>query len=275
MIPLRDNIPSQTTPIINYAMIAICSLVFLAQLGEGDDADPSLIERFGMIPARVVDPGTPVYQSYTAPARFLDGSVRMVERRREVPPPAVPPWLTLLTCIFLHGGWMHFLGNMWFLFIFGDNVEDRLGHAGYLAFYLGTGIAASLTHLLTGPDSVIPTIGASGAIAGVMGAYFLLYPRARVLTVVPIFVLIQVLVLPAPLFLGVWFAIQFFQGTFSLGAGPSAGVAWWAHIGGFVVGAATVWLMGRNARLRPRVEVIRPGTDQWIGQRYRPRGRRF
>ncbi len=176
-------------------------------------------------------------------------------------PSAVPPWLTLLTCIFLHGGWMHFIGNMWFLFIFGDNVEDRLGHVGFLVFYLAAGIAASAAHLATNPASPIPTIGASGAIAGVMGAYFYLYPHARVLTLVPIFVILQMVVLPASVFLAIWFAIQFFQGIFSVGATQATGVAWWAHIGGFAVGLAVAFGLDQLHVLRPKVEQIRPHTD--------------
>src|SRR5262249_34301990 len=153
---------------------------------------------------------------------------------QEAPEPAISPWWTLLTCMFLHGGWLHIIGNMWFLYIFGDNVEDRLGHFGYALFYLGSGVFASLTHLLTNASSTVPTLGASGAIAGVMGAYMVLYPHARVLTLIPIFYFIQILLLPAPLFLGIWFLIQAFQGTFAItSAKEGAGVAWWAHIGGF------------------------------------------
>src|SRR5690606_5683097 len=127
------------------------------------------------------------------------------------------------------GGWLHLLGNMWFLYIFGDNVEDRLGHVGYLLFYLGAGVIASGVHLVTNSSSMIPTVGASGAIAGVMGGYFVLYPHSRVLTLVPIFIFIHIMVIPAPVFLGIWFLLQFFQGTFSLGAVQAGGVAWWAH----------------------------------------------
>ncbi len=166
----------------------------------------------------------------------------MVER--ELPPLPFSPWLTLLTCTFLHGGWMHVLGNMWFLHIFGDNVEDRLGHFGYLAFYVGCGIASSAAHLMLNASSTMPTIGASGAIAGVMGAYLYLYPRANVVALVPIFFFLQVLVVPAPLFLIVWFAMQFFEGTFAITSQSTGGVAWWAHIGGFAAGFVVAWLLG-------------------------------
>ena len=266
MIPLRDNVPSNRTPFVNYAMIALCTLVFVAQLNE-DPREGSLVERYGMIPARVLDPDREIVQTYVVERPVSRTTVRRFEESRPLAPSSVPAWLTVLTCIFLHGGWMHFLGNMWFLYIFGDNVEDRFGHVGYTLFYLATGAAASLTHLVSGPESTIPTIGASGAIAGVMGAYFLLYPKARVMAIIPIVFIIQVMVVPAPIFLGIWFLIQFFQGTFSMGAGPAAGVAWWAHVGGFVAGLAAAWLLGRGGLLNARVETVRPGSERLMGYR--------
>jgi hypothetical protein len=255
MIPLRDNIRPRRFPAVNYALIALTSLVFALQAAS--DPEGTLAERYGMIPARVVDPESPVRLVIEAPDAF--GRPRRV--LHEPAPSAVPPWLTLLTCIVLHGGWLHFLGNMWFLHIFGDNVEDRLGHLGYLAFYAGTGVAASAVHLATDPSSPVPTIGASGAIAGVMGAYFLLYPHARVLTLIPIFIFIEILSLPAFFFLAIWFAFQFFQGTLSLGSGLSGGVAWWAHIGGFAAGALVALALRRSGSLERRRVVVLPQTD--------------
>ena len=252
MIPLRDNIPSRTTPLINYAIIGITSVVFYIQLQK-----PELVEQFGMIPARVSNPSEPVAIRDARIARTPFGD-EVVEFSRPALPSPIPAWLTPLSCILLHGGWMHFIGNMWFLYIFGDNVEDRFGHVGYLFFYMGTGVLASLTHLFTNSSSAVPTIGASGAIAGVMGAYFLLYPRANVLTLIPLFIFIEILVIPAPLFLGFWFLLQFFQGTTM----KATGVAWWAHIGGFVAGLAIAYLLKRARRLRPRVETVRPHTDR-------------
>ena len=248
MIPLRDSIATRHTPVVNYTIIGLCSLAFLAQLGTDPEA-PSLVERYGMIPQRVTHPEQPVeivvsQQEVMTP----DGPAVMVERR-EAAPAAVPPALTMLTCIFLHGGWMHFLGNMWFLHIFGDNVEDRYGRLGYVLLYLGCGLAASLAHYLTAPESPVPTIGASGAIAGVMGAYFISYPKAQVVALLPLFVIWQVIVVPASLFLGVWFLIQAFQGTLS--ASASTGVAWWAHIGGFVAGLAVTYLLAQTSWIRP------------------------
>lgn len=239
MIPIRDSIASIHTPYVNYLMIAICSIVFLAQVGSGDNGQ-RIIEQFGMVPLRLTDSEAeavmPIVRQVATPVGMM-----LEEQLHVLAPSAVNPWLTVLTCMFLHGGWMHFLGNMWFLYIFGDNVEDRFGHFGYLLLYLGTGIAAALSHWVTGMNSPVPTVGASGAIAGVMGAYALLYPHARVLSVLPIFIFLQTFVLPAPIFLGIWFAIQIFSG-FASGAG-STGVAWWAHIGGFVAGAALAMLV--------------------------------
>jgi hypothetical protein len=270
MIPLKDNIRARRFPVVNYSVIGVTTTVFLLQLGAGDGGE-ALIERFGMIPQRVLGSGD---EPLVRPVLRRDPRVGfVVEDLRPVAASAVPVWLTLLTCIFLHGGWLHFLGNMWFLHIFGDNVEDRFGRVGYIVFYLGAGVAASATHLLTNASSPIPTIGASGAIAGVMGAYFLLFPRANVLTLIPIFFFIEVVVLPAALFLFVWFFLQFFQGTLSITRTESAGVAWWAHIGGFVVGAGSVVVLRALGRLRSPVEIL-PHTERISRySRHRPRSR--
>jgi membrane associated rhomboid family serine protease len=264
MIPLRDNIPARTTPIVNYALIAACGLVFAAQLLEYRDTGPGLVERFGMIPARIWNPEQDVTVVEIVP---VHGQIERIERNAQAPP--FSPWLTLVTCIFLHGGWMHFLGNVWFLFIFGDNVEDRMGHWAYLLFYFFCGVAASAAHLLSNPQSGVPTIGASGAIAGVMGAYFLLYPRAMVLSAVPLFFFLEMVVLPAPVFLGIWFVIQFFQGTAAITSTQSGGVAWWAHIGGFAAGYAIAAILRTVGETRPPVEQTRPNADRVQVYRYR------
>lgn len=248
MLPLRDTIPSRYTPIVNYAMIGLCLIVYLVQ-ASSDHEGQEIVERFGMIPARVWHPHDQLMISEVTEVETPMGT-RLVKAERPLAPSPIPAWLTLLTCTFLHGGLMHFVGNMWFLFIFGDNVEDRLGHVGYLIFYLASGVLASLTHLLTNSQSTIPTVGASGAIAGVMGAYFYLYPKARVVTLVPIFIVVQVMVLPASIFLGIWFVLQFLQGVVTVGGEPTAGVAWWAHIGGFVVGLGAVALLNRAGWIR-------------------------
>ncbi len=213
MIPLRDNIPSRTVPFVTYFLIGANVLIFLFELSLGPQLQ-QFIHIFGVVPARVTT---------------------IVSEAPQLIHYAVFPFVT---SIFLHGGWMHLLGNMLYLYIFGDNVESALGHLRYLIFYLCSGVAASLVHISFNSGSDIPTVGASGAIAGVLGAYFLLFPRAKVVTLVPIFFFIQIVEIPALLFLGLWFLIQFLSGSMSLGSGASAaGVAWWAHIGGFAVGA--------------------------------------
>ncbi len=257
MIPLRDNIPSRTVPVVNYTMIGLCAVVFLAQLADESDGRAELVERYGMVPMRVMQPGEPVQIQ-----EVIQEGQQVRQITREILSPPFTPWLTLLTCIFLHGGWMHFLGNVWILFIFGDNVEDRIGHLGYLMFYLACGLIASGAHLLFNFNSPIPTIGASGAIAGVMGSYFLLYPHGRVLTLIPIVFLIQIIELPAPVFLGIWFLLQFFQGTIaaigSVTSGlPTGGVAWWAHIGGFAAGFAITYVLRAVGETTTPVEARR------------------
>lgn len=265
MIPLKDSIPAQRTPYVRNALLLICGVAFLLQMSVGEE----LVFRYGMIPARVLDgdPGTGL---------VVDGRLFGYRGDVRIGPAGVPEWLTLLTCTFLHGGVLHFLGNMLFLWIFGDNVEDRFGPVKFLLFYLGCGVAASAAHLYSAPDSVVPTIGASGAIAGVMGAYLFLYPRSRVLALIPFgFVFLDV-VLPAPFFLGYWFLLQLFQGVVDRGVG--GGVAWWAHIGGFVVGAAVAGLLRLTEQLKPRPdEIVLSGRPmrrmQFPGAR--PGGRRF
>ena len=226
MIPLRDNIPSRTIPFVTYILIAGNVFMFLMELSLGPNLE-RFVYIFGMVPQKVT------YAFFEAPALL---------------PYAIVPFFT---SIFLHGGWLHLLGNMLYLYIFGDNVESALGHFRYLIFYLACGIAASLTHLLANPSSNIPTVGASGAIAGVLGAYFLLFPRARVVTLVPVFFFVTFIEIPAILFLGLRFLIQLMSGSMSYGSGAAAaGVAWWAHIGGFVVGAGYTILNYRRIRKR-------------------------
>jgi len=257
LIPLRDNIPSVRTPVVNYALLALCALAFVGQLVDQGDGRADWIERYGMVPARVLDPGQPIVAEQLV--RQGPGLPPVVQRF-QLGEPGFHPWLTFLTSIFLHGGFMHFLGNMLFLYIFGDNVEDRLGHVGYLIFYLLAGLGASMGHLVFNAGSPIPTIGASGAIAGVMGAYFVLYPRARIVTLVPIFIVLQMMTLPAVVFLGLWFLMQF---TGVLGA--QAGVAWWAHIGGFVIGAAVGWFLRQRPGPRPpsSPRIVAVPSDRW------------
>ncbi len=250
MIPLHDNIPTRNPAGMNYGIIAVTALVFFAQLAENPEG-PTLVERFGMIPARVSDPDAEIEIPIAIEERQGPRGPETVVITREAAPSPVPAILTLLTCVLLHGGWMHFLGNMWFLHIFGDNIEDRLGHLGYVLFYCGCGVAASLVHFVTDPHSAIPTIGASGAIAGVMGAYFVWYPKAMVKSLIPLGYVMQIMVIPAPFFLGIWFLLNLFQGSMAVAGTEATGVAWWAHVGGFVAGALFAWILGSTKLIRP------------------------
>jgi membrane associated rhomboid family serine protease len=214
MIPLRDVIPSRTTPVVTIAIIVVNALVFLYEFSLGPDVNQFIIA-YGLIPAAF-------------------------------------SWATLLTSMFLHGGFLHVAGNMLYLWIFGDNVEDRMGHGRFLTFYLLCGTAAALAQTIMSPDSVVPMVGASGAIAGVMGAYFVMYPHSRIVTLVPIFLFIQLIEIPAIFFLGIWFVMQFLSGVGSIATAasrqPAGGVAFWAHVAGFAAGVGGVFLFRRPER---------------------------
>jgi rhomboid family protein len=223
MIPLRDTNPTRTVPFVNYLLIAVNVVAFFFELSLGKHLG-EFVYSFGVVPVRVFED-------------FASGHVHTVTV------------LPFFTSMFLHGGWMHLIGNMLFLYIFGDNVEDRFGHARYFLFYVVAGIAAAATQVVINSSSDAPMVGASGAIAGVLGAYVLMFPGARVLTLIPLFIFFQVVELPAFVFLGIWFLLQILSGMMALGIGADAGgVAWWAHIGGFVVGAIAVPLLGRSYR---------------------------
>ncbi len=208
MLPIKDTIRSRTFPIVNWTIILLNVAVFLHENALGETALRHFIGVYGMVPAR------------------LWGDFAHA-------------WPTLFTSMFLHGGWFHLLSNMWVLYIFGDNVEDRMGSGRYLLFYLASGLVAGLVQAWVLPASWVPTVGASGAIAGVLGAYMLFYPHGRVLTLVPIFFFITFIEIPAWIFLGFWFVSQLYSGWLALlpyGAHTLGGVAWWAHIGGFMFG---------------------------------------
>lgn len=234
MIPIRDTIPSRRVPFVLYGIIALNALAFFYELGLGPREIEVFFHRYGLVPVRYSDPR-------------VSAHFGLAEQ-------AVP----FLSSLFLHGGWLHILGNMWSLWIFGDNVEDWFGHAGFALFYLVCGVAAGLMHLFFNWGSPLPTIGASGAVAGVMGAYFLLYPRARILTLVPIVVFVTFVELPAFVFLGLWFLLQFLSGTAAAASGGAGGIAWWAHVGGFVAGAAIVFFLGGARPRRPPAGGRRP-----------------
>jgi len=229
MIPLRDDVPSKSFPIVSVTLIALNVLVFLYEFSLGPHLE-SFIRAWG---------ATPMFFSAMLGTEydFVGEPIRA----------QVFPLLTLFTAMFLHGGWMHLIGNMWYLWIFGDNVEDAMGKFRFIVFYLLTGVVAGVAQILISPHSTIPAVGASGAIAGVLGAYLILYPKARVLTIIPLGWYIQTVRLPALLVLGLWFVIQLFYGLASLpGAGRTGGVAFFAHIGGFVTGLVLVKLFQKR-----------------------------
>ena len=209
MIPIRDTIPSKNYPVVNNCIIGINVVLYLVQMAQGPDLN-RFVYIYGLVPARYSIPQITSY--FTTGQQFF----------------------SLLSFMFLHGGFWHLLGNMWSLYIFGDNIEDRLGPLRYLVFYLLCGITSGLSHLIFNLNSNMPTIGASGAIAGVMGAYLILHPNAKILTLIPIIFIPWFIEIPAFFFLGFWFVLQFINAAGSHGS--IGGIAWWAHIGGFIFG---------------------------------------
>jgi len=205
MIPIRDQIPTRSVPVINYLLIAANVVVFIFQWLAGP-YEEALVYEFALIPFSFV-------------SSLSIGDIT-----------------DIFTSMFMHAGLAHIGGNMLYLWIFGDNVEDSMGHGKYILFYLVGGVVASFTHILTNPGSQIPTVGASGAIAAVLGAYLVLYPQSKVMTIIPLGFFIRMTSLPAGIVLGLWFVLQFFSGVLSLGGPDVGGVAFWAHIGGFVAG---------------------------------------
>ena len=250
MIPLRDTIPAKNYPVVNVTIIGINLLVYLIQFSQGAEIS-EFVKTYGLVPARY---SLPQWSSQYSTGQQV---------------------LSFFSFMFLHGGFWHLLGNMWSLYIFGDNVEDRLGPLRYLLFYLLCGLASGVSHLYFNVNSDIPIIGASGAIAGVMGAYFILYPKSKILTLIPIFFIPYFLEIPAFYFLGIWIVLQFINAAAS--HGTISGIAWWAHIGGFIFGIIFLKLfllmpqVGATDKVRrvtakkktPRLQVIRPaGTGK-------------
>ncbi len=219
MIPIRDQIPSKSYPAVTHGIIGLNVLVFLYQSMQGEHLE-RFIYTYGLVPARYAVPEISAHFTFVEQA------------------------FALLSFMFLHGGVLHLLGNMWSLYIFGDNVEDRMGTTRFLAFYLLCGWASGFAHLWSNWGSTVPTIGASGAIAGVMGAYFILFPGARIITLIPIFFIPYFVEIPAVVFLGIWLLFQFFYASLP-GPEGGGGIAWWAHIGGFVFGMIAVKLFSR------------------------------
>ena len=229
MIPIRDTQPSNCVPVVTYFLIGMNLLVFILQIQTGFDSK-TFFYSYGLVPAK--------YTVHEVSKYFSTGN----------------QLFSIFSYMFLHGGFLHFIGNMWTLYIFGDNIEEHFGSLRFLGFYLICGIISGLAHFFSNPVSMVPTIGASGAIAGVMGAYFLLYPKSQILTVIPIIIIPFFVEIPAFIFLGVWFLIQFLNAA---GETAGSGIAWWAHIGGFIAGLVLVKL---NKKL-PET-----GTKQKISQ---------
>ena len=236
MIPVQDTVPSLNPPLAVYALVGLNVLAFAFELSLGHEDLERLFYLFGIVPARYTHPWWAVYVGF----------------------PADDYW-PFLTSMFLHGGWAHIVGNMWSLWIFGDNVEDRMGPVRFLVFYLVCGLVAGYVHWITNPNSTLPTVGASGAIAGVMGAYFVMFPRAQVVAMVPILFYPLFFEVPAVTYLLFWAWSQVYSGTLALaGPGDVGGVAWWAHVGGFAAG-----LLLHPFFVRPRRFARRLQPDEW------------
>jgi membrane associated rhomboid family serine protease len=215
MIPLYDTIRSRRFPLVNWILIVLNVVLFLYEISLGGAGLERFIRTWALIPSRLIaSPET--------------------------------AWVTIFTSMFMHGGWLHILSNMWVLYIFGDNIEERLGGQRYLIFYLLSGVAAALLQTYILQASGAPMLGASGAIAGVLGGYLVQFPRARVASLVPIFFIFTIIEIPAAIFLLFWFILQLFSGLFALQGGGSSGIAWWAHIGGFLFGLLSVSLFAQR-----------------------------
>jgi membrane associated rhomboid family serine protease len=247
MFPIRDTVPRQNPPIATWILIIINVVVFLFELTMSPQTLEYFFHLFGIVPAR-----------FTHPDWALSLGL-----------PAGDYW-PFLTSMFLHGGWLHVISNMWALWIFGDNVEDRMGPVRFVFFYLLCGLVAGVVQCLTNPNSTLPTVGASGAIAGVMGAYLVLFPFARMIVLIPVFFFPFFFELPAVIYLGIWALLQVFSGTMSLASAQNVGgIAWWAHLGGFSAGIVLQFLFVR----RPRV-YRRPARDEygietaWLPEHY-------
>jgi len=237
VIPLHDDNPTTITPIVTIAFIVVCVLVFLYQVSLPDEAGELFFFQYGAIPSVV-------FGQAALPAEVGK----------------FPAALSLLTSMFLHGGWLHLIGNMLYLWIFGNYIEDVMGHKRFIAFYVLCGILAALSHALTDPSSSVPMVGASGAISGVLGAYLLLFPRSRVLVIIPLGFFSRMMYVPAGFVLGLWFVMQVLSGGMSFGR-AGGGVAFFAHIGGFVAGMALIGLFKR-----PDVRFFSPGRSRrWDG----------
>ncbi len=247
MIPVRDTIPSRNPPIVTSLIIAANVIVFIFELMLPEHRLQEFFYLFGIVPKRFTHPQWAQFVGFP-----------------------IDDYWPFLTSMFLHGGWLHIIGNMWTLWIFGDNVEDRMGPLRFLIFYLLCGIVAGVVHVMTNADSTIPTVGASGAIAGVMGAYLVLFPFSRVIVLVPIFFWPFFFELPAVTFLVLWYLTQLWSGTFALASVQDVGgVAWWAHVGGFVAGLVLHRFFCQPTARRRRLQPDEWGIEgAWSGLRW-------
>lgn len=231
MIPLKDLTPRRSLPVVTLVLILINVAVWLHQVSLPPTAGEAFVKMYGLVPYRV--------SQALAGHHYTMGQAL----------------LPLFTCMFLHGGWLHIIGNMWFLWVFGGNVEDRLGSFPYLFLYLVAGIGSGISQMLFSWGSHVPSIGASGAISGVLGAYIVFFPSSRILTLVPLLIIWFMWRIPAAIFIGLWFVMQFLSGVVSLGSQSMGGVAWWAHVGGFLIGAVIALMVraagGASRRTQP------------------------
>jgi membrane associated rhomboid family serine protease len=248
MIPLRDENPTRSFPIFTLLIIAANVLVFLWQLSVGLNVS---VLQMGLIPAELLHDANRVYTG--GPRTGLPPGAEVTNLN--------PAWMTLFTSMFMHGGWMHIIANMWFLWIFGNNIEDSLGKVKFILFYLACGLAAAAAQTALDPASPIPMVGASGAIAGILGAYLVLFPGSRILALVPLGFVLMVREVPAWLVLGLWFVLEFVRGIGALGADAAGGVAYGAHVGGFVFGWLFIRLLG--AERHPRRPDSRSEPARW------------
>jgi membrane associated rhomboid family serine protease len=266
--PFHDDNPTVRTPVVTVGLIALSAVSFLGVLRMPDAKRQEFMYRRGFVPARIAQLVNPQPIQVPLEQRIvrhpLDGRpIRVIDKQITLDPVPRQILISLVTCMFLHGGWFHLIGNMWFLWVFGNNVEDRLGPVLFLVIYLGGGLLASGCHWMVDPVSKIPVIGASGAVATVLGAYAITWPWARVHTLVFLFIFITVIDLPALLVLGIWFAGQLLSGTEALRQPIGTNVAWWAHIGGFLAGVVLMpvfsLLVGAPKPQRPRSQE----PDDW------------
>ena len=239
MIPLKDDNPTNSTPIITYIIIGICVVVFLLEISSPNYSSGALFYSWGVIPASLV-------HNLQVPEEIY----------------RVPPTVTLITSMFMHGGFMHLIGNMLYMWIFADNIEDEIGKVKFIIFYILSGIAAALTQVYMNTESTVPMVGASGAIGGVLGAYIINHPRAKVLVLIPLGFFTQIIKVPAIFVLGIWFILQFVSSAFSSSSG--GGVAYGAHIGGFIFGAIAILFFNRGVKRSIRKKSISRKTSAKI-----------